>query len=178
MRTPKLPVYLLGMSGVQSNRAKFLKYRHLHEELKSVLEGMGWPVSNDGQLFAFSALLQSQPKAKKPAPAAEPSPATVGRRAVARGDRPPMKEAIARVMGKKVMSSSEVIAALGKMDWLPNTQPDKTQQYISFILSSTTDLFKRVSRGNYKNTAQGAKLAAQAAKAQKGSKSTRARGSA
>lgn len=73
-----------------------------------------------------------------------------GRRAVARGDRPPMKEAIARVMGKSTMDAAQVIAGLTAKNWLPNTPPEKTQQYISYVLSSTKEVFDRVERGQYK----------------------------
>lgn len=73
-----------------------------------------------------------------------------GRRAVARGDRPPIKEAIARVLGKKEMDASSIVKGLAAKGWLPNTRPEKTQQYISFILSSTIDVFERVARGQYK----------------------------
>ena len=73
-----------------------------------------------------------------------------GRRAVARGDRPPMKEAIARVMGKATMDAASVIQGLTEKNWLPNTPPEKTQQYISYILSSNDSVFIRVERGKYK----------------------------
>lgn len=110
---------------------------------------------------AKSAAKKAAPKkaaAKKGAAkkaAAKPSKAVSsavaeGRRAVARGDRPPMKEAIARVMGKSTMDAAQVIAGLTAKNWLPNTPPEKTQQYISYVLSSTKEVFDRVERGQYK----------------------------
>lgn len=183
MKTPNLPVYLLGMSGVQSNRTKFLKYRHLHEELKSILEDMGWPVSNDGQLFAFAGLLQQQtPKAEPPPAKKRIPPATVGRREVARGDRPHIKAAIALVMADQVMTAGEVVAALKEKDWLPNTAPEKTQQYISYVLSSTPLVFERVERGKYKAIPRAVRrinrtLKKQGTQKAPKRKSTRARGS-
>lgn len=117
---------------------------------------------------AAKAAAKAKPAAKKAAPkkaaakkgaakkaAAKPSKAVSsavaeGRRAVARGDRPPMKEAIARVMGKSTMDAAQVIAGLTAKNWLPNTPPEKTQQYISYVLSSTKEVFDRVERGQYK----------------------------
>lgn len=165
------------MRDAEANRVKFLDYRNLHQQLKAILADMGWPVTNDGQLFSFTGLLtrgghppKAPPKAPpskrkarakkrtkaKKAPSAKAKKASSnavaeGRRAVARGDRPPMKVAIAKVMGDKVMDCSEVIAGLKEKNWLPNTVPgEKTQQYISYILSSSTDAFQRVERGRYK----------------------------
>jgi len=76
------------------------------------------------------------------------SNATEGRRAVAQGKRPPMKEAVATVIGKTTMTAAEVVTGLEKKDWLPNT--NKVQQYVSYILSSNKDIFERVEHGKYK----------------------------
>jgi cell division protein FtsB len=96
-----------------------------------------------------------KPAPKKAAAAAKPSKSVSsavaeGRRAVARGDRPPMKEAIARVMGKSTLDAATVIKGLTEKGWLPNTAPEKTQQYISYILSSSVEVFERIERGKYK----------------------------
>lgn len=71
-----------------------------------------------------------------------------GRRAVAEGDRPPVKEAMATVMGDRAMRSPEIVAALEARGWLPNSE--NPQQYISFMLSSSIDVFERVERGVYR----------------------------
>lgn len=76
------------------------------------------------------------------------SNAAEGRRAVARGDRPPMKEAMATVMGKQQMGAADVVAGLEKKGWMPNAEDP--QQYVSYMLSSNKDVFERVERGLYK----------------------------
>jgi len=76
------------------------------------------------------------------------SNAKKGRREVLQGKRPPMKEAVARVIGKRTMTATEIREGLRKRGWLPNT--DKVQQYISYILSSTRDIFERVEHGKYR----------------------------
>lgn len=71
-----------------------------------------------------------------------------GRRAVARGDRPTLKEAIQEVLGKSTLGAGEVLTRLTQRGWAPNsTDP---QQYISYMLSSNNDVFDRVSRGLYR----------------------------
>lgn len=87
-------------------------------------------------------------RAKKEAPKANVSNAAEGRRAVARGDRPPMKEAMATVMGKATMEAPAVVEGLKKRGWTPNARDP--QQYVSYMLSSNKDVFERVERGHYK----------------------------
>jgi hypothetical protein len=79
---------------------------------------------------------------------ANTSNAAEGRRAVARGDRPTMKEAIATVIGKATMGAAEVVEGLEKRDWVPNAA--KIQQYVSFLLSNNKDVFERIGHGQYK----------------------------
>lgn len=76
------------------------------------------------------------------------SNATEGRRAVARGDRPPLKEAMATVMGKSTMGAAEILAGLEKKGWMGNAKGP--QQYVSYMLSSNKDVFERVGRGQYR----------------------------
>jgi hypothetical protein len=73
-----------------------------------------------------------------------------GRRAVALGLRPPLKEAIAKVMGNKAMGAADILEALEDRNWVPDAA--KPQQYISCTLSSAKDIFERVEgqRGLYK----------------------------
>ena len=89
-------------------------------------------------------------KAKKAPAQSAPLASNVaaGRRAVARGDRPPMKEAIALIMGDKETEIGEVVAALEKKGWLPNTPHPRP--YVNCFLANSKDVFERVSRGKYK----------------------------
>lgn len=91
---------------------------------------------------------------KKAAPKAKgktnTSNAAEGRRAVARGDRPPMKEAMVTVMGGpggKPFDAASIVEGLEKRGWMP--QSKDPQQYISYMLSSNKDTFERVGRGQY-----------------------------
>lgn len=92
-----------------------------------------------------------KPKAEKVKQAKESSNrASEGRAAVASGSRPPIKKAIAQVMGDKVMHASEVFEALKAKNWLPNSSDPRT--YIAFVLSSNKEIFARVperGRGYY-----------------------------
>ena len=97
---------------------------------------------------AKKAAKKAPAAAKKAATKVNTSNAAEGRRAVARGDRPPMKEAMATVMGKSHMDAAGVLEGLEKRGWLPHA--DKPQQYISYMLSSNKDTFERVERGQYK----------------------------
>ena len=71
-----------------------------------------------------------------------------GRQDVARGVRPPLAQAMARVMGTKAMDSQTVLEALKKRSWAPRSA--NARQYLSFIFSSTPEAFKRIRRGLYK----------------------------
>jgi len=98
-----------------------------------------------------------KPKAKKAA--AKPrkkatnksknnSAAAEGRRAVARGDRPTLKEGMARVMGSKVMDAGEILEGLKAKGWTPNSKDPRT--HCLYTLSDNKDVFERVERGRYK----------------------------
>lgn len=76
------------------------------------------------------------------------SAAAEGRRAVARGDRPPIRQSMARVMGTKVMSATDIVEGLTKKNWLPGAKDPRT--YCLYTLSANKDVFERVSRGRYK----------------------------
>lgn len=98
-------------------------------------------------------------KRKKPAKKAKPARkipnsanATKGRRAVARGERPPMSHAMATVMGSRSMASLEIVNALKARGWLPNAK--RPRDYVSFMLSQNRKVFERVKRGVYRVKAQ------------------------
>jgi len=77
--------------------------------------------------------------------------AAEGRLAVARGERPPVKEAIIRVLGDRIMSGEDVYEGLVKRDWLPNSK--EPRKYVGYLLSSTKDRFEAVKssgRGMYR----------------------------
>lgn len=85
------------------------------------------------------------------------SRALLGRRAVASGERPSIKEAIRKVMGNKAMSAQEVYDALKEKGWLPNAKDPR--MHVGHILSSLSvsdgDEFQRVpekGRGFYRLT--------------------------
>lgn len=88
-------------------------------------------------------------KAKTPGKAR----AAAGLRAVQLGLRPPIKEAMAAVMGDQAMNSQMIHDLLKAKDQLPNAQDPKG--YIGYLLSSSKEHFKRcpeVGRGYYKST--------------------------
>ncbi len=104
-------------------------------------------------------------KAAKAAPKAKPAKAAAkkaavkegkgsskiseGRRAVARGDRPKLLDAMAIVMGKETMDASGIIEGLKKKGWLP--EASNLPAYISYMLSNNMDtVFERPARGKYK----------------------------
>lgn len=82
--------------------------------------------------------------------------AAEGRRAVARGDRPKIKDALIQVMASDVVNSLTIFERLTANGWLPNANDPR--QYISYVLSSTKDkagnpVFERVQsagRGYYR----------------------------
>ncbi len=94
--------------------------------------------------------------------------------AVAEGRRPSMKVAIPQVMGNETMNAEQITDALIARGWGPFA--DKPKQYISFVLSSTGDLFERVvdkakgqTRGFYRLTAEGRRVAQEEAAKTSGS---------
>jgi hypothetical protein len=97
--------------------------------------------------------------------------AAEGRRQVAQKLRPPIKDVIAKVLGKRVMNSQEVYEAIKEKGQLPNSNDPRG--YIGYLLSASKDkagnpLFERVAtkgRGFYKN--QGTEVSAKATKAVK-----------
>lgn len=78
------------------------------------------------------------------------SRAAVGRREVAEGKRPKIKDAMKTVMGSVVMNATTVFEALKARDWLPNA--NNPRAYIAYLLSSLRDDFDRVEgrRGFYR----------------------------
>jgi len=156
----------------QELREKCNSYCQIHREIKRDAGIRGFDVDDNGVLN-YAMLLSDLPeqakgRSPKPAPkkkakkkaskpkkkaAAKPNPrAAEGRRAQARGDRPPLKQAIAVVMGKATMDAATVVKALKARGWLPNAEDP--HQYASFMLSSSRDVFERVRRGFYRVKAQ------------------------
>ena len=84
--------------------------------------------------------------------------AAEGRRAVAEGLRPPIKDAIAKVMGGKTMSIDDIFEGLKAKSWLPNSS--EPRQYISYLLSTSKDRFERVqgARGVYRPVSSDTKV--------------------
>jgi len=87
---------------------------------------------------------EKAPKSTKSSNVAE------GRRAVARGDKPKLADAVAIVMGSETMDANQVIAALKKRGWTPKTNASGLPSYISYVLSSNMKThFDRPGRGKY-----------------------------
>lgn len=97
-----------------------------------------------------------KPKAEKASKgetskAAGKSRAAEGRRAVARGERPPIKQAMAQVMGGDTCNPAMVAERLAAKGWTPAAADPKT--YCGYMLSSNKDMFERVpakGRGFYR----------------------------
>ncbi len=90
----------------------------------------------------------------KRSPAAK-SRAAEGRRAVASGDRPPIKVAIQQVMGDEILGGDEVLARLEKKGWVPNAK--EPRKYVGYLLSASREFFEAVPgrRGFYHSKAAG-----------------------
>lgn len=91
------------------------------------------------------------PKGKPgPKPAASKR-AAQGREAVKAGLRPPIKDAMAQVMGDEVLNADTIFERLEKKGWLPNAK--KPRAYIGYLLSATKERFESVpskGRGFYR----------------------------
>lgn len=70
-----------------------------------------------------------------------------GRREVAARARPPITRAIETVLGGESRSIGEILAALEARAWLPRAANPRA--YVSQILASRRDRFRRVRRGTY-----------------------------
>lgn len=68
-----------------------------------------------------------------------------GRRAVAEGLRPPIKDAITKVLGNRTLTIGEIFDGLKEKNWLPNSA--EPRQYISYLLSTSKDRFERAPNG-------------------------------
>jgi len=81
--------------------------------------------------------------------------AAEGRRAVATGERPTLKDSMKIVMGKKTMNAQGVVDALAKKKWLPASSDHR--QYISFMLSNNCpETFERTETRGFYRVAKGA----------------------
>lgn len=86
--------------------------------------------------------------AKKVSAKTRAARAIEGRRAVASGARPPLKEAMTRVMGSKTMNGDEILKLLNAKGWGPNSS--NPVQHIKWTLSTEKTLFERVPTVNGK----------------------------
>lgn len=79
-----------------------------------------------------------------------PNLAAQGRRDVASGKRPKIKDAMTIVMGDTPMNAESIFAGLEARGWTPNSKNPKS--YISYLLSSLRDHFEKVpgQRGIYR----------------------------
>jgi hypothetical protein len=91
------------------------------------------------------------------APSSKPSKppnnnrAAVGRREVADGRRPKIRDAMVTVMGTNIMNALSIYEDLKVRDWLPNSSNPRA--YIAYLLSSFSETFERVpskGRGYYR----------------------------
>jgi len=73
--------------------------------------------------------------------------ATAGRQAVARGDRPPLKQAMIEVMGSDTCNPAMVVERLASKGWTPSAGNPKT--YVGEQLAKCPDTFLRQNRGFY-----------------------------
>ena len=102
-----------------------------------------------------------KPAKVKPAKAAKKAAASKGhvtnqqaienRRAVARGERPTLRNAMIKVMGTKTLNAGQVLKALEDKGWAPDAK--NARSYTSYMLSSNKDHFTPVpdaGRGFYK----------------------------
>jgi type I site-specific restriction-modification system R (restriction) subunit len=92
--------------------------------------------------------VKAAPKAAKPEKAA---PKAAKPEKTAKGDKPPLRDAIYKVLGSKTMNAEGVLAALKEKGWEPNAQNQKG--YVAYMLSSNKETFARSQdkgRGFYK----------------------------
>lgn len=87
--------------------------------------------------------------------------AAKGFRQVKNGLRPPLKEAVARVLGTSVMSIPDIHDGLKAKKWLPNSRD--TRAIVSQVLANSKDRFERPRRGHYRVKDEARPSAAQAA---------------
>lgn len=88
-------------------------------------------------------------KAKRSSPAQDR--AIQGRRAVAEGLRPPIKDAIENILGSSTMNIDDIYSALKQKEWLPTSADPR--QYLAYLLATSKDRFERVpsqGRGYYR----------------------------
>lgn len=132
------------------------------------------PKSPEGKSGPKAKLRKIDTKAaRKPGSSVTPASAknaAEGRRQVATGLRPTLKEAMVLVMGNKTMNADAVVAALDKKKWLPASSDHR--QYLSFMLSNNCpETFTRTSKRGFYKVQSKAKEAAPSAKSGNGKKS-------
>lgn len=122
------------------------------DEANTERRGPGRPRKNES---ATEGNEKTSRKRTKDEVTVAPSHIADGRKAVAEGLRPPIKDAIAKVMGERTMTIDEIFEGLRANNWLPNSS--EPRQYISYLLSTTKERFERVpsaGRGVYRGKVQ------------------------
>ena len=98
---------------------------------------------------------KQKPKKQKPEKqtfAQRQKNAAEGRRAVADGVRPPIRDAIEKVLGAEVLNIETIYSKLCARHWAPTSS--EPRQYVAYLLATTKDKFERVpsmGRGFYRN---------------------------
>lgn len=85
------------------------------------------------------------PKKSKPVPGSQAARAEAGRLEVLNGSRPPIQDAIAKVMGKDTMTAAEVLVEIQKRGWRPNSKDPLA--YVAYTLSKSPRFERMVSKG-------------------------------
>jgi hypothetical protein len=151
------------MNNPQEIRQKGITFGKAYHEFR-VCFGADVPITNlldlaqaflctdNTQLSSLGLRLHLQSKKPGPKPRltekAEAEQIRVkNRQEIKAGLRPPVKEAMLKVMGTKSMKGKEIYKALEAKGWLPNSRDPKS--YIFNMLSECPELFERVSRGLY-----------------------------
>lgn len=87
-------------------------------------------------------------KVVDPAKASTNENVAAGRRAVASGERPTIRDSILQVLGDRVMNADEIIEGLQVRGLMPHSK--KPKQYIQYVISDNKDVFERAGWGKYR----------------------------
>jgi hypothetical protein len=120
-------------------------------EEKAIAETLGIPV--DRLPRVAEGLLTLHKKSKRKPQTSSPgmqARASAGRRDVAAGKRPAIRQAIIDVMGTDVLDATAVTERLKERGWLPNSKDPK--RYVGYVMSSLPGTFLRIKgkRGFYR----------------------------
>ena len=142
-------------------KAGFIKSQPQSMSAKQVVEAAKEAGISVSETYVYNVRATKKAAAKKAAPKKKAAStnsvtdaslknAAEGRRAVATGERPTLKDSMKIVMGKKTMNAQGVVDALAEKKWLPASSDHR--QYISFMLSNNCpgDFERTETRGFYK----------------------------